>query len=105
MRSNGENYTSLILKDGEWVFNRSKSGDVIVGAEKDEDSLSGIRRMPYSGNKEVTITIVMDDFSVEIFEDGRVLASTIYPPDDANALELDVKAGSCRYERADVVLK
>ena len=105
LRSNGENYTSLILKDGEWVFNRSKSGDAIVGAEKDEDSLSGIRRMPYSGNKEVTITIVMDDFSVEIFEDGRVLASTIYPPDDANALELDVKAGSCWYERADVVLK
>ena len=103
MRSNGTNYTLLTLKDGEWVFNRSKSGEEIRGAEKDEDSLNGIRRMPYSNNEEVTITIVMDEFSVEIFEDGRALSSTIYPPDDANGLELTVKAESCQYERAEII--
>ena len=31
MRSNGINYTQLTLKDGEWVFDRSKSGEEIVG--------------------------------------------------------------------------
>ena len=104
MRSNGENYTQLTLKNGEWVFDRSKSGEVIKGAEKDEDSLNGIRRMPFSNSKDVTLTIVMDEFSVEIFEDGRVLSSTIYPPFDGNRLELTVKATKCLYNRADVVL-
>ncbi len=102
MRSNGENYTSLILKDGEWVFDRSKSGEAIVGVEKDADSLNGIRRMPRSEQKEITLTIVMDEFSVEIFENGRVMSSTIYPPFDGNRLELTVKAKNCHYERADV---
>ena len=102
MRVGGENYTRLTLIDGEWVFDRSKSGEAIVGAEKDSDSLSGIRRMPYSGKKDVTLTIVMDDFSVEIFEDGRVLSSTIYPPLGADAFELNVKAASCYYTRAEI---
>ncbi len=105
MRSNGTQYTQLTLKDGQWVFDRSKSGEAICGAEKDIDSLNGIRRMPCSMGKEVTLTIVMDDFSVEIFEDGRALTSTVYPPADADGLELAVKAESCQYERADVVLK
>ena len=105
MRAGGENYTSLSLNNGEWVFDRSKSGEEISGVEKDADSLNGIRRMPFSGNKEITLTVVMDEFSVEIFEDGRALTSTIYPPDDADALELEVKASSCHYERADVALK
>ena len=105
MRSNGDNFTSLVLENGEWVFNRSKSGEAIIGAEKDSDSLNGIRRMPYSGNKEIKLTIVMDEFSVEIFEDGRALSSTIYPPDDACALELDVKADNCLYQRADIIKK
>lgn len=103
MRSNGENYTKMTLKNGEWVFDRSKSGEAIIGAEKDADSLNGIRRMPFSHKKEVTVTIVMDDFSVEIFEDGRALFSTIYPPFDGNRIELSVKTDSCYYERADVL--
>ena len=44
----------------------------------------------------------MDDFSVEIFEDGMALTLTIYPPDDANGLQPNVKASSCHYTRADV---
>ena len=103
MRSNGENYTALTLKGSEWVFDRSKSGEAISGVEKDDDSLNGIRRMPFSGKKETTLTIVMDDFSVEIFEDGRSLTSTIYPPDDADGLELTVKAESWQYEKSDIV--
>ena len=105
MRSNGNNYTTLSLKDGEWVFCRALSGEAISGVEKDSDSLNGIRRMPYSGKKEITLTIVMDEFSVEIFEDGRALTSTIYPPEDADNIELLVKAESWHYERADIVLK
>ena len=103
MRSNGTNYTQLSLRDGEWVFDRSKSGEVIRGAEKDEDSINGIRRMPYSDKREVTLTIVMDEFSVEIFEDGRALSSTIYPPFDGKGFELTVKSENCEYERAEII--
>lgn len=103
MRSNGVNYTQLTLKDGQWVLDRSKSGETIIGAEKDLDSVNGIRRMPLSNKKEITLTIVMDAFSVEIFEDGRALSSTIYPPDDADSFVLAVRAESCQYERADIV--
>ena len=104
MRSNGTSFTSLVLSNGEWVLDRSKSGESIVGVEKDPDSLSGIRRMPCSKKDEITLTLVMDEFSIEIFEDGRALSSTVYPPDNADGLELTVKADSCVYERADVTL-
>ena len=102
MRSAGDSFTSLALVNGEWVFDRSKSGEEIRGAEKDTDSVNGIRRMPYSGKKEITLTIVMDEFSVEIFEDGRVLSSTIYPPLGADGLELTVKTKDCHYTKADI---
>ena len=105
MRSDGTSYTQLTLNGDEWVFDRSKSGEAIVGVEKDTDSLNGIRRMPLSDSKEITLTIVMDEFSVEIFEGGRALSSTIYPPEAAEGIELTVKADSCRYERADVIIK
>lgn len=104
MRVGGDNFTDLSLRDGQWVFDRSRSGETIKGVEKDPDSLMGIRRMPYSGSRETTLTIVMDEFSVEIFEDGRSLTSTIYPPEGADGFELNVKAKDCQYERADVVL-
>ena len=103
MRSNGTNCTELTLDDGRWVFNRSRSGEIIVGVEKDEDSKNGIRRMPCSYNKEITLTIVMDDFSVEIFEDGRSMSSAIYPPEGADGIELIVKADACEYTRAEIV--
>lgn len=102
MRSNGENYTQLTLKAGQWIFNRSKSGEAIIGVEKDQDSLNGIRRMPCSNGKEIVLTIVMDEFSVEIFEDGRALSSTIYPPSDAKDLILSVKAKSCSYVKEEI---
>lgn len=104
LRSDGTNYTDLTLCGNEWVFDRSHSGEEIVGVEKDPDSMSGIRRMPYSGKEETLLTVVMDDFSIEIFEDGRSLTATVYPPEGANGLELTVKAQSCLYERADVII-
>ncbi len=103
LRSNGENYTELSLSGDEWVFNRSKSGESIVGVEKDYDSQNGIRRMPYSRGEEITLTIVMDEFSVEIFEDGRALSSTIYPPENASSLTLSVKSDSCHYTTYPIV--
>ena len=84
---------------------RSQSGKSIVGVEKDKDSLNGIRRMPFSGNKQVTLTIVMDKYSVEIFEDGNVLSSTIYPQEGADRLELFVEAENWQYTRADINTK
>ncbi len=105
LRSNGESYTTLTLIGDEWVFSRQNSGEQIEGVERDPDSLSGIRRMPYSGKADVTLTIVMDDYSLEIFEDGRAMSSTIYPPEGADTLTLSVKAAACTYSRADVKLK
>ena len=102
LRDNGENYTELYLKDNKWVLNRSRSGKEIVGVETDSDSLAGIRRMPCSNGQEIELTIVMDEFSVEIFEDGNVLSSTIYPPEDATKLTLSVKADNCTYLKEDV---
>ena len=102
IRSGGENFTSLALQNGKWVLDRSKSGEVITGAEKDSDSQNGIRRMPCSGKGVITLTLVIDEFSVEIFEDGRALSSTIYPPDGATDIELSVDAASCIYERAEI---
>ena len=94
-----------IRQNGEWVFDRSSSGEAIIGVEGDADSLNGIRRMPFSSNDEVTLTIVMDEFSVEIFEDGRSMSSTVYPPMGADGIELCVKADICKYERSDIIIK
>ena len=67
-----------------------------MGAEKDSDSVNGIRRMPCSGKKDITLTIALDEFSVEIFEDGRDMSSTICPPEDANGFEISVAAEHCQ---------
>lgn len=102
LRESGENVTSVKLVDGFWVFDRSKSGEPIVGAEKDEYSLSGIRRMPYTPRGKTTVSIVLDKYSVEFFENGRVMSSTVYPPDGADKIELSVKAGKCVYTRYEI---
>lgn len=102
LRQKGDNYALLQLKDGEFVFDRSRAGEKITGVEKDEDSLNGIRRMPFSGKDEVEITVVMDEFSVEIFENGNALSSTIYPDLDAEEISLHVDADDCTYSRETV---
>ncbi len=94
--------TTLTLGDGEWIFDRSRSGEPIAGVEKDEDSLAGIRRMPRSDGGETELTVVLDRYSVEIFIDGKALSAAIYPPAEADAIELCATADECRYERSEI---
>lgn len=103
MRRKNDMYTSFCLKDGEWVFDRSRSGEKIEGKECDKDSLAGIRRMPFKDSAETEICVVLDEFSAEIFVNGKALSSTIYPDPDADGLELDVGADSCNIVRYDIV--
>ncbi len=103
MRKKGDIYTELSLADGEWIFDRSSSGEPIVGDEKDADSLAGIRRMPKRRSVNTDITIVFDEFSIEIFIDGKSLSSVVYPPTDADELALSVKADACEYTRSEIV--
>ncbi len=99
VRCGGGCRTSLVLKNGEWVFDRSESGTEIRVHEKDPDSVRGIRRMPFRVKAETELTVVMDKFSVEIFEDGRALTSTVYPPLDADGLELTLDADGAVYKK------
>ena len=74
------------------------------GKERDGDSLAGIRRMPFTDNSvDTEITVVLDEFSVEIFVNGKVLSATIYPDYDADGLELEVNADNCTVQRFDVL--
>lgn len=102
LRKKGEMFTQFSLGDGEWVFDRSRSGEEIKGKETDSDSLAGIRRMPYVRSRRTEVIIVMDEFSVELFVNGKALSATIYPDLDADGFELDVGASACTVERFDV---
>ena len=103
MRKGKDAYTSFVLSGGEWVFDRSHSGERISGVETNVDSLEGIRRMPFDGEKKTTVTIVFDEFSIEIFVNGKSLTSTVFPPKGADGLELNVDADACEYARYDIV--
>ena len=103
LRKKGDAYTGFYLKDGQWIFDRSRSGEKIDGKESDADSLAGIRRMPSDGCAETELTVVLDEFSVEIFVNGKALSSTVYPDTDADGLELKVKADKCTVSRFEVV--
>ena len=100
LREKDGKYALLTLKDGEWVFDRSRVAESIVGVEKDEDSLAGIRRMPFGGGEE--LTVVLDEFSVEIFENGKALSSTVYPAVYASGICLTVDADECVYIREKI---
>ena len=89
----GQNHQTIFkLENNEWIFDRSLSGEEIKGNEKDEDSLNQIRRMPYIKNKEHEIYLVLDEFSVELFVDGKSLTSLIYPEDEDDLLDLNITA-------------
>ncbi len=102
LREDESHLTSIKLVDGYWVFDRFKSGEIITGAEKDELSLSGIRKMKKSSYEKTTITLILDKYSVEFFEGGKVMSSTIYPPENADKVEVCVKAKKCAYTRYDI---
>ena len=66
------------------------------------DSLNGIRRMPFIEKEDTELTVVMDEFSVEIFENGNSLSSTIYPKESADGICLTVDADECDYCRESI---
>lgn len=101
MRKGEGAVTTFTLSNGEWVFDRSRSGERITGVETNADSLAGVRRMPFDGKKKTEITVVFDEFSIEIFVNGKSLTSTVYPPHNADGLELNVDADTCEYVRYD----
>ena len=74
----------------------------IVGVEEDDDSLAGIRRMPYRRAETDTVEIVFDKFSVEIFVNGKALSSTLCPDPSADGLELEIDCGGCAYSRYEI---
>lgn len=92
IREGEKHVTTFDLINNEWVFNRSKSGEVIWGNETDEDSLNGIRRMGYEKKDKHEIYIVLDEFSVELFVDGISMTSLIYPDLEEDLLSLDIEA-------------
>ncbi|MGN1053248.1 MAG: glycoside hydrolase family 32 protein, partial [Candidatus Scatosoma sp.] len=102
LRAGKTEYTKIELRGGEWVFNRSRSGEQITGRETDEDSLAGIRRMPFSAESATEIYIVPDKYSVEFFEGGRALSATVYPSADSDGIILDADADEFVYSRQKV---
>ena len=95
-RKGKKHTTTFKLEKDEWVFNRSKSGVVITGVETDEDSLKGIRRMPYIKQDKHELYFVVDEFSVEIFVDGLSLTSSIYPDSSDDLFEIKIKSGNAK---------
>ena len=91
-RKGDEHQTIFYLNENEWVFDRSHSGKEIKGNETDSDSLNGIRKIPYIKNKKHEIYLVMDEFSVELFIDGKSLSSLIYPDLSDDLLQIVIKS-------------
>lgn len=89
LKSQGDIRTELRYcpQTSELVFCRAKSGEAIIGVEKDADSLSHVRRMPLCAG-ELDITVIVDRFSVEVFAEGKTLSSTVCAPLSADGIEL-----------------
>ena len=81
----------------EFIFDRSNMKNKISGVEKDSDSLNGIRRMPINNLKDVTIEVIMDEFSLEFFINGKSASFQVYNDLDADGVELSFKASNCEY--------
>lgn len=96
--------TRLYTENGYLVFDRSESGEKIVGAEKDALSLSQIRKMPLSDGGSFELTVVADRFSVEIFSDGRSMTNTVYPKETSNGIQLDIAARAFTMEIGEISL-
>ena len=88
--------TRFYFKNNEFIFDRSQSGQIITGVEKDEWSLKGIRKMPYDKKDTDVIYLILDKYSVEIFANGISMSNLIYPSENSDGLEINVKAQSCK---------
>jgi beta-fructofuranosidase len=94
----GENEKTLFyLKDDEFYFDRSSSGIQLSGAEKDELSLKGIRKMPYRKAKKTEICLVFDRNSIEIFVNGISSSNVIYPSETSDKYTLKIISKSARF--------
>ena len=92
LRMGKDEITKFYLDGNEFIFDRSQSGEKIVGREEDELSLQGKRKMPYLKEKLDTIYIVLDKYSIEIFANGIAMTSLVYPEESSDGLEINVKA-------------
>jgi beta-fructofuranosidase len=76
-------------EEGKFIFDRSKNGVTLLGAEKDED-IKYVRKaaVALSDNK-LKLRIFIDRSSVEVFIQGgeKVMTSTVYPKSTAKAIE------------------
>ncbi len=93
-----EKYAKLNLIGNELVFDRSKCEEVSF-KETDANSLAKIRRMPIdSAKKEHESYLVVDNSSVEIFFDGKVLSSLLATSLSSGFIEIDVSAKDGKIE-------
>ena len=85
--------------DGDkFYFDRSKSGEKMVGAEKDEYSLKGIRVMPYFKKDKDVIYLVMDKYSIEIFVNGISMSNLVYPKETSDGLNINISSATNKIE-------
>lgn len=91
-RKGTKEVTKLYLKEDKIYFDRSQSGEIITGGEKDEYSLKGIRIMPYLRKEETKIYIVLDKYSIEIFVNGLSMSNVIYPSKNSKKFNLNIKS-------------
>ena len=92
LRMGKDEITKFYLDGNAFIFDRSQSGEKIVGREEDTLSLQGKRKMPYIKEKLDTIYIVLDKYSIEIFVNGIAMTSLVYPQESSDGLEINVKA-------------
>lgn len=88
---NEENETVMYYDktEGKFIFDRSKNGVELLGAEKDED-IKHIRKVAVAlANNKLKLRIFIDRCSVEIFiQDGeKTMTSTVYPKKSAKEIE------------------
>ena len=98
LREGEDEVTKFYLKDNEFYFDRSKSGEAIYGDEQDELSLKGIRKMPYYKREIDTIYIVLDKYSIEIFVNGISMSNLVYPKETSEGLTISIKSSSNKLE-------
>lgn len=92
LRIGEKEITKFYLKENEFYFDRSQSGETITGREEDEYSTHGIRKMPYIRKNTDEIYLILDKYSVEIFVNGVVMSNLIFPKENSDGLEISVQA-------------
>lgn len=97
LRKKDNQYFKVTLNGDELVFDRSCAGEKIVGVEKDEDSLNGIRRMPVENLNNINMEIIFDEFSLEFFVNGLSATFSLFPEINSDGLEINIDADSCNY--------